>query len=167
MNQFENITTFIFDVDGVLTDGTLQAFASGEQARTFYIKDGFAIEKALQAGYHILIISGGAEEGVKKRLGFLGIKDVFLGVKDKLALFNEYTQTKAIEASQILYMGDDIPDLKMLKIVGIPTCPSDAVEDIKSVCTYISAKPGGKGAVRDVIEKVMRSQNKWTPEQWN
>jgi 3-deoxy-D-manno-octulosonate 8-phosphate phosphatase (KDO 8-P phosphatase) len=167
MNNFENINTFIFDVDGVLTDGTLQAFSTGEQARTFYIKDGYAIEKALQAGYHILIISGGAEEGVKKRLGFLGIKDVFLGVKDKLELFKEYTQSRAINASQILYMGDDIPDLKMLKIVGIPTCPNDAVEDIKAVCTYIASKPGGRGAVREVIEKVMRSQGKWTPEKWN
>jgi 3-deoxy-D-manno-octulosonate 8-phosphate phosphatase (KDO 8-P phosphatase) len=92
---------------------------------------------------------------------------VFLGVKDKLELFREYTQSRAIDATQILYMGDDIPDMKMLKIVGIPTCPNDAVEDIKAICTYIASKPGGRGAVREVIEKVMRSQGKWTPEKWN
>jgi 3-deoxy-D-manno-octulosonate 8-phosphate phosphatase (KDO 8-P phosphatase) len=166
LNKLKTITTFIFDVDGVLTDGTLVANASGEQTRRFYIKDGYAIEKALQNGYHILIISGGFEEGVRKRLEFLGIKDIFLGVKDKLTLFKEYTNTRHIEPSQILYMGDDIPDYQMLKLVGLPTCPNDAVVDIKPICEYISPYDGGRGAVRDVIEKVMKAQGKWTPEKW-
>ncbi|MBC7451340.1 MAG: HAD hydrolase family protein [Cytophagales bacterium] len=166
MAELKDITTFIFDVDGVLSDGTVIAYATGEQVRRFYVKDGYAIEKALAAGFHIVIISGGEQESVRKRLQFLGIKDIFLGVKDKLAVFNEYTKTRAIDTNNILYMGDDIPDYKMLKLAGLPTCPADAAIDIKPICTYISPFEGGKGAVRDVIEKVMKAQGKWHPEQW-
>jgi len=164
--DFAAISTFIFDVDGVLTDGSIISFASGEHARNFYIKDGYAIEKALQAGYNIIIISGGFEEGVKNRLTFLGIKDIFLGVKDKIELFNTYRKDRHINKEEILYMGDDIPDYKMLKLVGLPTCPADAAEDIKEICSYVSPFPGGRGAVRDVIEKVMKAQGKWLKEQW-
>ena len=166
MPNFSKITTFIFDVDGVMTDGTVHSFADGEHARTFFIKDGYAIEKALQNGYNIIIISGGFEKGVHNRLTFLGIKDIFLGVKDKLTLFEEYKKEKNLEEEQILYMGDDIPDYKMLKRVGLPTCPNDAANDIREICKYISPFNGGRGAVRDVIEKVMKSQGKWLKEQW-
>jgi 3-deoxy-D-manno-octulosonate 8-phosphate phosphatase (KDO 8-P phosphatase) len=166
MAEFSDITTFIFDVDGVLTDGCVIAYESGEQVRRFFVKDGYAIEKALAAGYHIVIISGGEQESVRKRLKFLGITDVFLGVKDKLTLFNEYTQTKHVDPATILYMGDDIPDYKMLKLVGFPTCPADASIDIKPICKYVSPNNGGQGAVRDVIEKVMRAQGKWHPQNW-
>lgn len=166
MSDFNKINTFIFDVDGVLTDGSIISFANGEHARNFYIKDGYAMEKAIQQGYHIIIISGGFEEGVQKRLSFLGIKDVFLGVKDKVAIFEEFKQNKRLDTSQILYMGDDIPDLKMLKLVGFPTCPGDAVEDVKQVCKYVSTYNGGRGAVRDVIEQTMKIQGKWTPDLW-
>lgn len=166
MTSFSKITTFIFDVDGVLTDGGVQSYISGEHSRKFYIKDGYAIEKALQNGYNIIIISGGFEEGVRKRLMFLGIKDIFLGVKDKIAVFNDYLKDKNIDKDTILYMGDDIPDYKMLKLVGLPTCPADAATDIKPICKYISPFDGGRGAVRDVIEKVMKAQGKWTIEKW-
>ncbi len=166
MPNFSKITTFIFDVDGVMTDGTVHSFADGEHARTFYIKDGYAIEKALQSGYNIIVISGGFEKGVHNRLTFLGIKDIFLGVKDKLTLFDEYKKEKNLDEDQILYMGDDIPDYKMLKRVGLPTCPNDAANDIREICKYISPFNGGRGAVRDVIEKVMKSQGKWLKEQW-
>lgn len=166
MAEFSEITTFIFDVDGVLTDGCVIAFESGEQSRRFNIKDGYAIEKALAAGFHIVIISGGNQEGVRRRLEFLGIKDVFLGVKDKLELFSDYTKNRHIDATTILYMGDDIPDYKMLKLVGFPTCPADASIDIKPICKYVSPFNGGQGAVRDVIEKVMRAQGKWHPQNW-
>ena len=164
--DFAAITTFIFDVDGVLTDGSVISFASGEHARNFYIKDGYAIEKALQAGYNIIIISGGFEEGVKNRLIFLGVRDIFLGVKDKITLFNTYLQNNHLDKDQILYMGDDIPDYKMLKLVGLPTCPSDAAQDIKEICSYVSLFPGGRGAVRDVIEKVMKARGNWLKEKW-
>lgn len=166
MVDFSAINTFIFDVDGVFTDGSIVAYRTGEFARNFYIKDGYAVEKALQSGYRIIIISGGVEEGVKSRLEFLGIKEVFIGIKDKIRFFHEYTEGNNIESSQILYMGDDIPDLKMLRLVGLPTCPNDAVQEIKDVCTYISPKNGGRGAVRDVIEQVMKSQNTWNFENW-
>jgi len=166
MSHFEQITTFILDVDGVLTDGTLIAYRTGEQVRRFFVKDGYAIERALQAGYHIVVISGGKDESVRTRLKFLGIHDVFLGVKDKLAVFNDYTKSRAIKTDEILYMGDDIPDLQMMKLVGFPTCPNDASHDVKPFCKYISPYDGGRGAVRDVIEKVMRVQGKWTPERW-
>jgi 3-deoxy-D-manno-octulosonate 8-phosphate phosphatase (KDO 8-P phosphatase) len=166
MTDFSQINTFIFDVDGVLTDGSVISYANNEHTRSFYIKDGYALEKAVQNGYNIIIISGGAEEGVKNRLRFLGIRDVFLGVKDKIALFNEFIKDKNIDKSRILYMGDDIPDYKMLKLVGLPTCPNDAAQDIKPICQYISPFDGGRGAVRDVIEKTMKAQGKWDLENW-
>jgi 3-deoxy-D-manno-octulosonate 8-phosphate phosphatase (KDO 8-P phosphatase) len=164
--QFKIINTFIFDVDGVLTDGGLHAHADGEQTRVFNIKDGFAMEKAVQAGYNMAIISGINEEGVRRRLERLGIKDIFLGVKDKLALFEDYRKKKKIDLSSILYMGDDIPDLKIMKLVGLPACPSDAIDDIKEISKYISSYGGGRGAARDVIERVMSAQDKWMRDQW-
>jgi 3-deoxy-D-manno-octulosonate 8-phosphate phosphatase (KDO 8-P phosphatase) len=160
------INTFIFDVDGVLTDGGLHAHADGEQTRVFNIKDGFAMEKAVKAGYNMVIISGIDEKGVRLRLERLGVKDIFLGVKDKLALFNDYIKERNIELETILYMGDDIPDYKIMKLVGLPTCPADAIDDIKEISKYISGFDGGKGAARDVIERVMTSQHKWLKEQW-
>lgn len=166
MADFSRINTFIFDVDGVLTDGSVLSFASGEHARQFYIKDGYAIEKAVQTGYNVIIITGGFEEGVMQRLKFLGVKDIFMGVKDKIKVFNDFKESKDIDISRILYMGDDIPDYKMLKLVGLPCCPNDAVGDIKEICRYISPFDGGRGAVRDVIEKTMKAQGKWLLEQW-
>jgi len=166
MVDFSKINTFIFDVDGVLTDGSIIAYKTGEHARNFYIKDGYAVEKAVQNGYHVIVITGGFEEGVKKRLEFLGVRDIFMGVKDKISVFNEYKKDKQLDTSQILYMGDDIPDLKMLRLAGISACPNDAAEDIKSVCQYISPFAGGRGAVRDVIEKTMKAQGKWLIENW-
>jgi 3-deoxy-D-manno-octulosonate 8-phosphate phosphatase (KDO 8-P phosphatase) len=164
--NFKNINTFIFDVDGVLTDGGLHAHADGEQTRVFNIKDGFAMEKAVKAGYNMVIISGIDEKGVRLRLERLGVKDIFLGVKDKLALFNDYIKEKNIKPDTILYMGDDIPDLKIMKLVGLPSCPDDAIDDIKEISLYISPFDGGKGAARDVIERVMTAQHKWLKEQW-
>jgi 3-deoxy-D-manno-octulosonate 8-phosphate phosphatase (KDO 8-P phosphatase) len=136
--QFKIINTFIFDVDGVLTDGGLHAHADGEQTRVFNIKDGFAMEKAVKAGYNMAIISGIDEKGVRLRLERLGVKDIFLGVKNKLALYNDYIKERNIEPNSILYMGDDIPDYKIMKLVGLPACPDDAVDDIKEISRYIS-----------------------------
>jgi 3-deoxy-D-manno-octulosonate 8-phosphate phosphatase (KDO 8-P phosphatase) len=164
--QFKIINTFIFDVDGVLTDGGLHAHADGEQTRVFNIKDGFAMEKAVKAGYNMVIISGIDEKGVRLRLERLGVKDIFLGVKNKLAFFNDYIKEKNIDSNSILYMGDDIPDYKIMKLVGLPACPDDAIDDIKEISRYISPFGGGKGAVRDVIEKVMNAQDKWLKEEW-
>lgn len=161
MTDFSKITTFILDVDGVLTDGMVHAFTDGEFARVFNIKDGYAIEKAIKAGYHVCIISGGFEKGVKNRLEFLSITDIYLGVKNKIPVLEAYLQEKNIEPHQVLYMGDDMPDYEVMQMCGIAACPADAAEDILTIADYISLKNGGKGAVRDVIEHTMKAQDTW------
>jgi 3-deoxy-D-manno-octulosonate 8-phosphate phosphatase (KDO 8-P phosphatase) len=159
--DFSKITTFILDVDGVLTDGMVHAFADGEFARVFNIKDGYAIEKAQKAGYTVCIISGGFEKGVKARLDFLAIPHIFLGIKDKVSVFNQFIIANNITPEQVLYMGDDMPDYEVMQLVGIAACPADAASDIINISHYISPYIGGKGAVRDVIEQTMKAQDKW------
>ncbi|GIZ07712.1 HAD family hydrolase [Flavobacterium sp. UMI-01] len=156
-----DITTFIFDVDGVLTDGSVYIANDGELLRTMNIKDGYAMKAAIESGYNVCIISGGKNEGVRLRLRNLGITDIHLGTPNKVETFEEYTELYAIAPEQVLYMGDDIPDYHVMKLVGLPTCPQDASPEIKSISKYISHKNGGKGAVREVIEQVMKVQGKW------
>jgi 3-deoxy-D-manno-octulosonate 8-phosphate phosphatase (KDO 8-P phosphatase) len=156
-----DITTFIFDVDGVLTDGTITVTTDGEMLRTMNIKDGFALKTAIDANFNLCIISGGSNEGVRKRLAGLGIKDIFLGAHNKIEQLNSYLDQLNISKSQVLYMGDDIPDYPVMKLVGLPCCPQDAVPEIKAISKCISHKNGGKGAVRDVVEQVLKVQGKW------
>ena len=156
-----DITTFVFDVDGVLTDGSVFITNDGEMLRTMNIKDGYAMKTAIDCGYNVCIISGGKNEGVRIRLQNLGIKDIHLGCPDKIETFNNYAALYAINPEQVLYMGDDIPDYQVMNLVGLPTCPQDACAEIKSISKYISHKNGGKGAVRDVIEQVLKVQGKW------
>lgn len=157
----KHITTFLFDVDGVLTDGTISLTTSGEMLRTMHTKDGYAMKTALLAGYKICIISGGSNEGVRMRLQGLGITDVYLGAHNKIEQFKTYLDANNIKAENVLYMGDDIPDYPVMKLVGLPTCPQDAVPEIKAISKYISHKNGGQGCVRDVIEQVLKVQSKW------
>lgn len=157
----EHITTFIFDVDGVLTDGTIIVTTDGEMLRNMNIKDGYAIKTAVDVGYNVCIISGGSNEGVRKRLSGLGVKDIHLGCSDKVKQLDEYFNTKGIKPENVLYMGDDIPDIQAMKMIGLPSCPQDAVSEIKEISKYISHKNGGKGCVRDVIEQVLKVQGKW------
>jgi 3-deoxy-D-manno-octulosonate 8-phosphate phosphatase (KDO 8-P phosphatase) len=156
-----DITTFIFDVDGVLTDGTVTVTTDGELLRTMNVKDGFALKTAIDSGFNICIISGGSNEGVRKRLAGLGIKDIHLGAKNKIDQLNTYLTENNINTSQVLYMGDDIPDFPVMKMSGLPCCPQDAVPEIKAISKYISHKNGGRGAVRDVIEQVLKVHGKW------
>ncbi len=156
-----HIDTFIFDVDGVLTNGTVHITPTGEMLREMHIRDGFAMKAALESGYNVCIISGGSNEGVRIRLRNLGITDIHLGVPDKVETFKDYCQDYSIDAKKVLYMGDDIPDFHVMQLVGLPTCPQDASPEIKAISQYISHKNGGTGAVRDVIEQVMRVQGKW------
>lgn len=156
-----DITTFVFDVDGVLTDSSVFVTNEGEILRTMNIRDGYAMKAAVESGYNVCIISGGSNEGVRVRLRNLGINDIHLGTPDKVATFKEYTETYNIQPEQVLYMGDDIPDYHVMKLVGLPTCPQDASPEIKNICRYISHVNGGKGAARDVIEQVMKVQGKW------
>lgn len=158
MNQ---ISTFILDVDGVLTDGTVHITPTGEMLREMHIRDGFAMKAAIESGYNVCIISGGNNEGVRIRLRNLGINDIHLASPDKVATFKEYIELYNIKPENVLYMGDDIPDYHVMKLVGLPTCPQDATPEIKAISKYISHKNGGKGAVRDVIEQVMKVQEKW------
>lgn len=157
----KHITTFIFDVDGVLTDGTVSITSTGEMLRKMNIKDGYALKTAVDMGFNVCIISGGSNEGVRIRLKGLGIKDIYLGAHNKIEQLNEYLKNNNLKLENVLYMGDDIPDYPVMKLVGLPCCPQDAVQEIKGVSKYISHKNGGQGAVRDVIEQVLKIHDKW------
>lgn len=156
-----SITTFIFDVDGVLTDSSVHVTPTGEMLRIMNIRDGFALKAAVDSGYKVCIISGGSNEGVRIRLRNLGITDIHLAAPNKVETFKEYIDICNINADEVLYMGDDIPDFHVMQLVGLPTCPQDATPEIKGISKYISHKNGGRGAVRDVIEQVMKLQGKW------
>jgi len=158
----EHITTFIFDVDGVLTDGTIVVTTDGQMLRNMNIKDGYAIKTAIDKGYNVCIISGGNNEGVRKRLKGLGVTDIYLGIRHKVDQLEEYFDIYEIKPENVLYMGDDIPDLPPMKMIGLPCCPQDAAPEIKNISKYVSHKNGGKGCVRDVIEQVLKVQGKWT-----
>ncbi len=164
LDQFNHITHFVFDVDGVLTDGTLFILPEGLMARRMNIKDGYALQLAIKKGYRVSIISGGYSPEVKDRLTKLGITEVYMQVTDKLSLLQSLMKKHQSNANCFLFMGDDIPDLKCMQIVGLATCPSDAVEEIKSCSKYISANKGGEGCVRDVIEKVLKLRGDWNDD---
>lgn len=156
-----DITTFVFDIDGVLTDGKLSITMEGQLLRTMNVKDGFAIKKAIKAGYELLIISGGTNEGVRTRLKDLGISNIHLGIQDKVECLEEFLDIYEIKPENVAYMGDDIPDIYPMKKVALPTCPQDAVSEVKAASLYISHKNGGQTCVRDLIEQVMKAQDKW------
>ncbi len=159
------ITTFIFDVDGVLTDGSIQISSNGELLRTMNIKDGFAMKHARDQGYRVCVISGGKNEGVRHRLRGLGLTDIYLGCEDKVEQMEEFFDIYDIRPEEVLYMGDDIPDLYPMQKVGLPASPQDAAAEIKEISLYVSHRKGGRGCVRDVIEQVMKVQGKWTLQQ--
>jgi 3-deoxy-D-manno-octulosonate 8-phosphate phosphatase (KDO 8-P phosphatase) len=161
LEKFKDITTFIFDVDGVLTNNTLHITESGELLRTMNARDGFAMQMAIESDYNIAIITGGKSQGVISRLNGLGVTDIYKGVRDKVEAFEDYINTHHIDPNHILYMGDDLPDYDVMRRVALPTCPADAAHEIVRIAQYVSPFKGGEGAVRDVIEKVLRLHNKW------
>ena len=161
----KNITTLVFDVDGVLTNGTILVTTHGEMYRTMNIKDGYALKTAVDQGMHVCIISGGSNEGVRKRLEGLGITDIHLGTHQKTETLANYLAEKGVSAQNTLYMGDDIPDYLVMQEVGLPCCPQDAVPEIKELSKYVSHKKGGEGCVRDIIEQVLKVQGKWISKQ--
>ena len=158
---FTNISTFIFDVDGVLTTGMLTIMPDGELVRHMNVKDGYAIKIALNTGFRVCIISGGTNQAVKSRLAALGISDIYLGAHNKIQQYNEIVEKYNLNPEHILYMGDDIPDIPVMQKVGMPSCPNDAVPEVQKTAKYISNKKGGEGCVRDVIEQVLKVQEKW------
>ncbi|MDO6739133.1 HAD family hydrolase [Wenyingzhuangia sp. 2_MG-2023] len=156
-----NVKGFIFDVDGVLTNGMVTIYPGGELVRQMNIKDGYALKTAIDAGFPVCIISGGSNIGVRSRLEGLGIKDIYLGVHDKIEKYHEILELHNLKPEEIVYMGDDIPDYPVMELVGIPCAPQDAVPEIKAVSKYVSPIKGGEGCVRDIIEQVLRVQEKW------
>ena len=159
------VTTFIFDYDGVMTDGRLILLHDDKPLRTANVKDGYALQLAVKLGYNVVIISGGISKSVENRFEALKIQDVFLGVNDKLTVFEKFLKEKGLKPEEVVYMGDDIPDYRVMKKVGVPVCPADAVEEIKNISVYISDKKGGEGCVRDILEQVMKVQGKWMTEE--
>ncbi|MCB9246898.1 MAG: HAD hydrolase family protein [Flavobacteriales bacterium] len=161
LQQLAQIKTFIFDVDGVYTNGQVLVTDSGEFYRMVDIKDGYATTRAVKSGFRLIIISGGRSEGIRMRFERLGVTEVFLGIENKLEVFEELQRTTGLDPSKTAYMGDDMPDLQVMQKVGLPVCPSDAVPEIKSICSYVSPYPGGGGCVRDILEKALKLQGLW------
>jgi len=155
------ITTFIFDVDGVLTNGKVLITSEGEMYREMDTKDGYALKCALDQGFKVCIISGGTNEGVRNRLRALGIYDIYLGAHHKGEPFQDVLDSYELSPDEILYMGDDMPDIEVMEQVAVAACPQDAVADVKAVSNYISHKKGGEGCVRDIVEQTLRVQGKW------
>ncbi|MDC6478410.1 HAD-IIIA family hydrolase [Flavobacteriaceae bacterium] len=156
-----NIKTFIFDVDGVLTDGKILITNEGELLRSFDTKDGYAMKCALVQGYKIAIITGGRNQGVEERFKELGVYDIFMGAHYKLDAFQDLLDNYDLDPETILYIGDDVPDIPVMEKVGLGCCPADAVSDVKAMADYVSHKNGGEGCVRELIEQVLRVQGKW------
>ena len=162
--EFKKITTFIFDIDGVLTDGTVLVLADGLQARQMHVKDGFGLQMAMKNGYRVFIVSGGISDESKKRLEYLGIKDIHLGVGDKTNFIADLLKSNKLKWEEVLYMGDDLPDIPIMSKVGLSASPADAVSEVKNIVKYISPINGGWGCVRDVIEKVLKVNGHWKYE---
>lgn len=161
LREFRRIHTFMFDVDGVLTNGDLLITEKGELLRKMNVRDGYAIKKALKENYRIIIITGGKSKGTIDRLEALGIKDVISGAQNKLKYYEQLVDMYDLKDEGILYMGDDLPDYNVMRRVGLPCCPFDAAPEIMDICKYISPQKGGEGCVRDVIEKVLKLKKAW------
>jgi 3-deoxy-D-manno-octulosonate 8-phosphate phosphatase (KDO 8-P phosphatase) len=161
LSYFKYIDTFFLDVDGVLTDGKVLVTEAGEFLRSFNAKDGYAIRRAVEEGYKVVVITGGKGGSVENRLRYLGIKQFYTNAADKLPILKTYLRENNIDSSTVLYMGDDLNDFEVMQNVGLPCCPADAANEIRNISHYISPLEGGQGCVRDVIEKVMKLQGKW------
>lgn len=159
------VTTFIFDVDGVISEERFYFFDE-KPIKSFNLKDGYAMQLALKKGYRLCVISGSHTESMKDRLHALGIPHLFFRQSNKLSCYESFIQAEKISHDEILYMGDDLPDYEVMKLVGVPVCPADAAHEIKSISKYVSPRKGGEACVRDVIEQVMRCQGTWEIGGW-
>ncbi|KHD90172.1 3-deoxy-D-manno-octulosonate 8-phosphate phosphatase (KDO 8-P phosphatase) [Hydrobacter penzbergensis] len=164
LERFKPITAFVFDVDGVLTDGSLLVLPGGVMARRMNIKDGYALQLAVKKGYKVAVISGGNSDEVNERLNKLGVEHVWMKVENKVEVLKAFMHNHNINSTQLLYMGDDIPDIKAMDLAGLPCCPADAAQEIRKKSLYVSRLKGGEGCVRDVIEKVMRLRGDWNED---
>ncbi|MDP4710382.1 MAG: HAD-IIIA family hydrolase [Saprospiraceae bacterium] len=161
LEKFAEISTFFFDIDGVFTNNTLLITDQGEFLRSMNVRDGYAVKRAIRAGYQIVVITGGSSSGVQSRLQGLGIEHIYMGKEQKLEVFDRLVVEMDLEPGEILYLGDDLPDYPVMRKVGLPCCPADAVPEIMGLSKYVSPYKGGEGCVRDVIEKVMRIRGEW------
>jgi 3-deoxy-D-manno-octulosonate 8-phosphate phosphatase (KDO 8-P phosphatase) len=159
--EFKKVTTFIFDIDGVLTDSTVIVLENGLQARRMNIKDGLGLQMAIKNGFRVIAISGSFSEPVIQRLKKLGLEEVQMSIIDKKEFVSDFITKNNLNWEEVLYMADDLPDLALMKMVGLPCCPADAVPEILELSKYISPVNGGYGCVRDVIQKVLKVQDKW------
>lgn len=155
------VRAFVFDVDGVMTDGRLLITDEGKLLRTFHIRDGYALRKAVERGYPVVIVSGGKSEGVVKRLNQLGITDIFMDAQEKESVLLNWLNARGISGDQLVYMGDDMLDIPAMNHAALRACPSDAVQEVKNISNYISSLPGGAGCVRELIESILKVQNQW------
>ncbi|HET7115289.1 MAG TPA: HAD hydrolase family protein [Hanamia sp.] len=162
LSRFKLIKTFVFDMDGVLTDGSVIVDSDNNWLRRMNIRDGYALQLAVKFGFRVMVISGSNSSYVHNRLNQLGITDVYMNVKNKEDFLKNIATEDDIDLKELLFMGDDIPDYECMKMAGLAACPSDAAVEIKEVASYISPFAGGDGCVRDVIEKVLKLNNKWT-----
>lgn len=160
-DKIRAVKAFVFDVDGVLTNNDLLVTEAGELLRTMSVRDGQAIKWTIRAGYPIGVITGGRSTGVKKRLTDLGITEYYSNAEDKWEAFKSFLQRTNTLISEVCYMGDDLPDLPILRKVVLSCCPQDAVSEVQDVCDYISPVAGGRGCARDILEKVLKLQEKW------
>lgn len=159
--ELNRVKAFIFDIDGVLSNHAMEIDEEGNLKRTSCAKDGYALMYARSKGYPIGIISGGKGPGIKERLSKLNVEDIYLHQANKLVALEDFLSKHNLEKEDVMYMGDDIPDYELMKIIGVPVCPSDACPEIKSISAYISDVKGGNGCVRDVVEQVLKAHNKW------
>lgn len=156
-----SIRTVIFDIDGVLSAQTIPLYTTGDPLRTVNIRDGYAIQLAQKVGLHIAILTGAKTSNIRVRYGNLGVNDIFLGCSVKIETYDAFTRKYGYKDSEVMYMGDDIPDYEVMRRAGCPVCPADAAQDIKDISVYISDKRGGEGCGRDVIEQVLRAKGLW------
>jgi 3-deoxy-D-manno-octulosonate 8-phosphate phosphatase (KDO 8-P phosphatase) len=155
------VKAFVFDIDGVLSHQTISLNVFGVPNRTINLRDGYALQLAVKKGYPVGVISGCNSKEYQKRLKLLGVTDIYLNSRTKLEHFNTFLAKHNLDKSEVLFMGDDIPDFKVMKEAGIAVCPADADSEIRQISSYISDKKGGEGCVRDVIEQVLRLNNTW------
>jgi len=159
------IKTLMFDVDGVLSSNLVTLMPGEEPIRTAHIKDGYAMQLAVKKGMRIVIITGGKSEAVEERYGRLGIEDIYMRSSHKIQDFKKVVEKYSLNLDEIMYMGDDIPDLEVMRQVGVPCCPADAAPEIKELSLYISDRNGGYGCARDIIEQVLKAQDKWMDDE--
>ena len=159
--KLQHITTFIFDFDGVLSDGKIYVLPDGDQMRATDVKDGYALQYALRKGYHVAVISGGYSETMRLRYQSFTGMDIYLKVRDKVEAFHEYLKRYNLTPNEVMFVGDDIPDYKVMMLAGLKCCPADAAQEIRQIADYVSCCPGGRGCVRDVIEQTLKTQGKW------